>query len=75
LQEKLIAARVALRYLHANNLLPEQLMSEARTLLGFRGFPAWLGMIEPQRWEGHEAQHHWSVLRAELTKDADAPVL
>jgi hypothetical protein len=75
LQEKLIAARVALRYLHSNNLLPEALMSEARTLLGFRAFPAWLGMIEPCRWETHESHHHWSASRAELTKNADAPVL
>jgi hypothetical protein len=73
-QEKLIAARVALRYLHANNLLPEALMPEARTLLGFRAFPAWIGNIEYRQWEKHAEHQRWLTLHEELMKDADADV-
>jgi hypothetical protein len=74
LQEKLIVARVALRCLYNNDMLPEQLMQEAKTLLGFRAFPAWLGHLEIQRWEIHEAHRHWLTLREELMKDANAVV-
>jgi hypothetical protein len=74
LQEKLITARVALRFLYAKNLLPEALMVEAKSVLWFREFATWPGNVEYHRWEEHEEHKRWAALYAELTKDADAEV-
>jgi hypothetical protein len=75
LQEKLIAARVALQFMHSNNLMPEPLMREARTLLGFREFATWSGNVEYHFWNQHAEHQRWAGLHAELTKNADVDVV
>jgi hypothetical protein len=74
LQEKLIVARVALKYLHSNNLMPEPLMQEAKTVLWFRDFATWSGKVEYIDWNRHDEHLRWTALRAELMKDADVDV-
>jgi hypothetical protein len=74
LQDKLIVARVALRYLHSNNLMPEPLMQEAKTILWFRDFATWYGNVEYIDWNRHDEHLRWTALRAELMKDADIDV-
>ncbi len=75
LQEKLIAARVALQFLERRKLLPEELAAEAKNLLGFREFPSWFGNVEFFSWEKYEEHKRWVALHAELTKNADASLL
>jgi hypothetical protein len=74
LQEKLITARVALRYLHSNNLMPEPLMQEAKMVLWFRDFASWSGNVEYIYWNEHAEHLRWTALHAELMKDADVDI-
>jgi hypothetical protein len=74
LQEKLIVARVALQYLHSNNLMPEALMVGAKNLLAFRDFASFFGNVEYYDWRRHDEYLRWSGLRAGLMEDADIDV-
>jgi hypothetical protein len=60
--------------LHSNNLLPEPLMQEAKTVLWFRDFPTWSGNVEYIDWYRHDEHLRWTALRADLMKDADVDV-
>ncbi len=74
LQEKLVAARVALQFLYANNLMPEALKAEAKSVLWFREFATWPGNVEYHRWDLHPEHLKWAALREALAEDADANV-